>query len=359
PWDMMKCCLSHPSITSIKLKHAHVFAVREPPSHDEIAHTLLPLSTFSYVETVWREHHMYHRGVSRPDQFAREAKWLAALVPNLAGTVKHLDVPMETTPLRRMAELSWPHLLTLSIRGRYLTEAQVDSLPAFLMTLPRLQRLSVLVSRRKPISHPPVLGHIACTSVILSGLRSLTVAYPDPDDHIFSVDTTHLSHLSLRDWPRYYHDHTYDRRLASGWARPILRSAQCLSILKRMDMPDLSSLEVVYLADVAGSDDDLLTFITDGFPRLEHLELHRYRADREEAVDYVHIANLLKRAHSLCTVRLNLDFHDDHGPYCNAAAVREAYWSTFRDQRGPEIVGIMDACPSLEYVELLYHGQDA
>ena len=52
-------------------------------------------------------------------------------------------------------------------------------------------------------------------------------------------------------------------------------------------MPYLSSLELVYLADANGSDDDLLAYVTHTYPHLEHLELHRYRANREEVVDHV------------------------------------------------------------------------
>ena len=74
-----------------------------------------------------------------------------------------------------------------------------------------------------------------------------------------------------------------------------------------------------------------------------------------------HIANLLTAARSLRTVRLNLDFHDDHGLYCSANLVdiRARYWTAFREVRGPEIVKIMESCPYLEYMELLYHGPDA
>ena len=111
---------------------------------------------------------------------------------------------------------------------------------------------------------------------------------------IFSVDTSHLSHLSLRDWPRYHQDHSHDWRLRSRWAQPILTSAECLSILKRMEMPQLTSLELVYLAKYAGSDDELLEYVTHTYPRLTHLELHRYRASRLDAVDHV---SILKHPH--------------------------------------------------------------
>ena len=292
PWEMLKICLAHPSITSITYSWAHVFAIYDPPSDEDITRTPIPLLKFAYLEPAWREQWDQRRRIPRPmDQFTREAKWLAALVPNMASTVEHLDLPLETAPLQRMAELSWPNLRTLIIRGRYISESQADALPAFLSTLPRLQKLSVFNFRRKPLVRPSILGRVAAPSTVLSGLRSLTVAYPDPDDDVFSVDSTHLLHLSLRDWPRYYHDHGYDRRVRSGWARPILTSTECLSILKRMDMPELTSLELVYLADQAGSDDDLLEYVTHTYPRLAHLELHRYRANREEVVDHVGITS--------------------------------------------------------------------
>ena len=287
PWDILKHCISHPSITSIMYNKSDMFAICEPPTGDEFARTPIPLSHFAYVETVWREIWQQLWGVRPVVQFTREAKWLAALVPNMAETIQHLDIPMETAPIPRMTEISWPKLLTLTIRGRYLSEAQAESLPAFLSTLPRLQKLSVSIFRRKPLVRPPILGQVASPSTVLAGLRSLTVAYPDPADAIFSVDTTRLTHLSLRDWPRYYYNLSYDRWYWTGWNRPILTSAECLSILKRMDMPDLSSLELVYLADANGSDDDLLVYVTDTYPHLAHLELHRYRANREEVVDYV------------------------------------------------------------------------
>ena len=295
PWETLKICLAHPSITSITYSDAHVFAIYDPPSGEDITRIPIPLLRFTYLQPAWREEWVQSQMVDRLiDQFTREAKWLAALVPNMAGTVEHLDIPLETAPLQRMAELSWTNLRTLIIRGRYISKSQVDDLPAFLSTLPRLQKLSVFNFRRQPLARPPILGRVAAPSMVLSGLRSLTVTYPDPDDGIFSVDTSHLSHLSLRDWPRYHQDHSHDWRLRSRWAQPILTSAECLSILKRMEMPQLTSLELVYLAKYAGSDDELLEYVTHTYPRLTHLELHRYRASRLDAVDHV---SILKHPH--------------------------------------------------------------
>ena len=152
PWNILKYCLLHPSITSIVYRNSRTFAIEEPPTGDELARTPIPLSNFAYVETAWREIWQQLRGVRPVVQFTREAKWLAALVPNMAQTIQHLDIPMETAPIPRMAEISWPKLLTLTIRGRYLSEAQAESLPAFLSTLPHLQkqpRKLILVSSRR------------------------------------------------------------------------------------------------------------------------------------------------------------------------------------------------------------------
>ena len=70
----------------------------------------------------------------------------------------------------------------------------------------------------------------------------------------------------------------------------------------------------------------------------------------------MHIAHILKRIKSLRTIHLNLDFHDDHGPYCFSEGVRHAWFEVFRHERGPAIVNILQECSLLDYVGLLYHG---
>ena len=96
-----------------------------------------------------------------------------------------------------------------------------------------------------------------------------------------------LLHLSLRDCPRFYHFLKQRVPYNGYWAMPILSPSECLSILKRTQAPQLSSLELVYMVDIAGSDDELLEYVVEAYPRLSYLELHRYRRDRSEQVDYV------------------------------------------------------------------------
>lgn len=68
------------------------------------------------------------------------------------------------------------------------------------------------------------------------------------------------------------------------------------------------------------------------------------------------IARILSRARSLRTVRLNLDFRNDPQAYCGNSRHRDRWLQKLREKVGPEIVEIMQACASLEYVAILYHG---
>ncbi|KAM5545991.1 hypothetical protein V8D89_000117 [Ganoderma adspersum] len=204
---------------------------------------------------------------------------------------------------------------------------------------------------------PPMPRREPSPIPLLSELRSLVIAYPDPEDGLFSLGLHNLTHLSLCDHPRVYHRLVEDGRSLAAvpdrtWPAPLLSPEECLFILRRMDLSRLTSLELVYIAHQPGSDDDLLAYI-----------LHRYRGVRTEMrgirVDHMHIAQLLSAATSLRTLRLNLDFHDDHQAYCNVSWERERWLPLFKT-RGFEIVDLLQAsCPHLEHVALLYHGESA
>ena len=69
-----------------------------------------------------------------------------------------------------------------------------------------------------------------------------------------------------------------------------------------------------------------------------------------------HIVGILSALKSLRTIHLNLDFHDDHGAYCGEHERRSAWFETFKNERGPALVDILQDCPHLDYVGVLYHG---
>ena len=390
-WAVLRGCLSYPRINFISFANrAELTATDGFPIDDEASNISISLGTFSYDVRLWRgkyysqgrhivpSYHRFQLAVTRESQCLRD------LVPRMNNTLRQLSLPMESAPLLQMANVPWPNLRELSIGGQHWTSERVELLPTFLATLPSLDKLTVRICFEAEVipgwERAPILGKQPTPQSTLSGMRSLTVAYPDPNDHIFLIDTSTLRHLSICDWPRHYN--ILQHRFSPPCGYPILSSAECLAVLQRTDLPELSSPELVYQADKAGSDDDLLQYVASKLCNLAHLELHRYRADREEDVDHVcpqypsppdllevyslttrsplrqiHIARLLTAARSLRTLRLNLDFRDDHGAYCGEYAVRREWWYKFRDTLGWEIVdAVQDACPLLGCVELLYHG---
>ena len=289
-WNTLELIFSYPRIVSITFHPGVSFAHIDPYPAQKLPPTPVSLTSLSYGSTIWKEwEERQRRGRPRDlrEVFSQAAKSLSALVPATHATVVHLALPMQSAPLLSMAELCWPHLREFVLTGRYVDFDQADSLPVFLSSLPHLQVLSVLIARDDIISRAPILGQNPSPSTVLSGLRSLEVAYPATDDSIFSINTTHLRRLSLRDWPRHYTKFAYQRSYTNYWASPILNSEETLAVLHRMDLPKLTSLELAYEVQELRSDDDLLAYIGHTFPGLTYLELHRYRADREASLDHV------------------------------------------------------------------------
>lgn len=292
-WDVFERCLaSQPRIRSLSFGPATNVTVFEPRSPTKAHTTLVPLHEFSWMKAFWREvdnqrYNRYWQKKDLQDVFAKESAFLSSYLLRINGSVRKLALSMESTQVSSMAALPWSALQDLSIRGRYLDLAQAKSLPTLLSSLSHMRRLSVTICRKAEVGRAPILARHPAPSTVMHGLRSLTVAFPDPGDDIFAIDTTDLLHLSLRDNPRYYHRFNKHVPYCRFWDMPILTSSECLIILRRMSCPRLTSLELVYLADPAGSDDELLEYVVEAYPNLSHLELHRYRADRTETVDHV------------------------------------------------------------------------
>ncbi len=362
-WAILKACLLLPHLASLSV-HLGLYTLSTPPfPQDDVAITPISLKHFSYATTMWREKMNgveYVRGgpslkVMRAD-YDFECECLSGIVLRLNDTVTSLSLPIESAPILAMAELPWPHLRDLSLHGRLIDAVHATSLQHLLQSLWSLRKLSILAGRfsHRPVRHPilpgssippsgplqrmkstPALPPLDSSSVrssavsnmvdppallerepspfpLLQELRSLTIAYPDPEDGLFSLSLPHLIHLSLRDQPRVYHRLTgndtppiADGPYGGTWPAPLLSPEECLSILRRMDLSSLTSLELAYMASTSSSDDDLLSYIAESVPHLEHLELHRYRGvkprTRTAQVDHVRppISLSVTRAYSL------------------------------------------------------------
>ncbi|TFY55612.1 hypothetical protein EVJ58_g8136 [Rhodofomes roseus] len=82
-----------------------------------------------------------------------------------------------------------------------------------------------------------------------------------------------------------------------------------LEILSKVDTPHLEHLEVEYRADFA--EDDLLLCITERFPQLTFLEIHRFRSQGSSDLAITDIALRLARLQNLRTLRAYLDTPED------------------------------------------------
>ena len=342
PWAVLKACLVLPHLTSLSVHHG-LYGLRVPLfPRDDVSATPISLKRFSYAITMWREkfnsYEYVNGGLSLKDMrqdYNFERECLSGIVSKLNATATSLALPIESAPILAMAELSWPHLRELALHGRFIDFEHAASLQHLLPSLSSLRKLSILAGRfpRRPLRYPilpvssippsaslqrttslptpeslntspihglavssptgmrdhPALSERESSPIsLLPELRSLEIAYPDPEDGIFSLSLPNLTPLSLRDQPRVYHRLTADGLpIVDGpqdgsWPAPLPSYDECLSIFRRMDLTRLTSLELVYMAHQPGEDDDLLSYIVESLPSLEQLELHRYRGIKSQ-----------------------------------------------------------------------------
>ncbi|KAJ8487963.1 hypothetical protein ONZ51_g3867 [Trametes cubensis] len=262
---------------------------------------------------------------------------------------------MEAAPLAEMSGLSWSNIRDLSLRGRYPASLSEGLLPDILIRiLPQLQSLCVRAAPRNTLPRPPILGPSMTSEPIeLPDLRSLTVAYPDTVDAIFNTRAPRLAHLSLSDQPRHYFSRRASQYVPEWCAAPILSASECLGILRRMETPLLESIELVHQADSA--EDELLHHLAT-YPRLEIVELHRYREHDPDPVPHIHVMTALTAIPRLRRLYLNLDFQEM--PPVHNERVRDNTWNArawvdFRNAHAQEFLRILQVCPAFEYLALL------
>ncbi|KAI0312926.1 hypothetical protein OF83DRAFT_599566 [Amylostereum chailletii] len=179
-----------------------------------------------------------------------------------------------------MASLSWPHLREFSLVGRFPMSDNKSIILSLLAVMPNLRILTLKQSRTKGNERKVVVPEHATlpSRGILRHLQELTLTYPNSDDAIFEHIPHNLRRLSLRDWMRHYcfHDPIMSPQ-SWGMRSPIPSSSGLLEILRRLRLPQLEELEIVYKA----SDDDrpLFEHIAAAYPLLNSSEIHRYRSE--------------------------------------------------------------------------------
>ena len=148
-----------------------------------------------------------------------------------------------------MAQLSWPLLEELAFHGRCCDSGDVAQLGNICRRASKLSKLSLTLAPPNGGSRLQVFG-AQTTSNFSIHLRSLAIAYPDPNDSLFDSVGPDLTNLSIIDYPRLYYRPS-SPVVAGYWAAPILSSDECLSIIKRMSLMLLTSLALAYVWDEA------------------------------------------------------------------------------------------------------------
>ncbi|KAH9847733.1 hypothetical protein C2E23DRAFT_906906 [Lenzites betulinus] len=352
PWYAIKKCLEHPTVTSISIGANSTWMCAPPPTPSDIPPHGSRLTHLSYTPWQWRKtESVLYKTDLRPI-YALESSYLRALVLSMSRTAESLTLPAETAPLSEMANMDWPRLHTLSLVGRYTDPDQCRFIPLLLLRMPNLRNLSIKVMQCEGMWRPHLLKDLPET---ILRLRSLKVSYPAPDDPIFSCIGDGLTSLSLRDSPRRYFVARYGSRALSAIS-PILSASECLAILKRISAPRLLVLELVYQADAA--EDELLQYLPEAFPLLQELELHRYRAQPEDSVPYLHVARTLTAIKYLRALYLNLDINGTptSQTWMYDGLEEDNVWLDLRDEWGLEIAKVLQPnLESFEYVAVLLH----
>ena len=282
----MKKCLACSTLESIIFTNTVRWCGGIPdPRVDSPYPPNITITHLSYAPSVWREVSCDLERRNALAELALESHCLALITLGISKTAEVLSIPLESAPMARMSELSWPRLRELSLCGRYALLSQSTSISRLLARTPSLRKLSIQAAQPYSLglSRAPILGRQATPTIDLPDLQTLVLAYPNPDDAIFSI-SANLTRLSLRDWPRYYFYQDV-MGIVSRWAVPLLTASECLCILKRMNLHFLENLELAYRADQ--SDNILLRYIASSFPKLTRLELHRYRYSPDDEVPYV------------------------------------------------------------------------
>ncbi|KAL1948562.1 hypothetical protein VTO73DRAFT_12637 [Trametes versicolor] len=361
PWEALKLCLSFPQVRSITFTGSATFVCMPSFPKDAAASTSRLEELFYPTPLIPSVPFLIDSTTTYHGMCTLVTACLSTLVLGMNSTARSLVLPATTAPLREMAKVDWPALGSLTLKGSFPDDADhltTESLPSMLRRMPALEHLVITAALfHYTTTRCCVLGrNLAPPDAGLNSLERLTIAYPDPNDVVFSIPLPRLTRLDLRDWPRHY-DIVAHEYYSRAWRSPILSATEALFILRRLRAPGLAVLELVYFADEA--DDDLLALIAHAFPKLQYLQLHRYRRSSEEVVDHQYIARILSALKSVLVLRLNLDFPGDPGEYKpnvgNGSALKQ--WRRQLSTFGSEILDTLEPCPLLRCIALLYHGE--
>ncbi|KAH9846799.1 hypothetical protein C2E23DRAFT_788682 [Lenzites betulinus] len=316
-------------LSAPQLRHLDVWGYLSHPYDEPLpAHILsppsIPLESLVYD--------VGHNDAS-PQVTGLELSVVSLLLERASATLRILELPSQSTPLHRMHLWTWPMLTKLSLNGERPLYEDSPPLVVALGQMPRLRELSLRFAEpfTANMSPPPIWPSWLKGSYAWPDLERVFLTHPHPDDEFYAHLPPGLQSLSLRCWPRHYKfdpDMGYfTPQSCANWVSSVSWSSEMLYMLRRIDAPRLTTLDVEYLVDA--HDELLLRHIPSSYPHLQVLRIHRYR-QRNGSPIYT-IADCLRGLTDLRLLMIYLDF--DYLPLRDEGYIhdRRAYYLDLSD----------------------------
>ncbi|KAM5544804.1 hypothetical protein V8D89_001702 [Ganoderma adspersum] len=295
-WNSIAAVLSTPQLRSFTIGSL-LFSPREAPP-ETWADALAPLTTFQYDQPA------YHFSLLT---YPTQQETLAFVLSRMRRSLESLLLPSEVTPVAVLSQNQWPQLRELILSGEFHESVgYVTPFVSLFSGMPRLRTLflSLALPMDVPVDRKQLMLWPESYESRLPwpDLEALAVSFPDPGDRIYGELPSGLRRLSLRCTPHHCLHHWLPNKYR--YHSSILRASEMLDLLTKISTPLLDSLQLEYCVD--HGDYDLLRCVSDRFPNIGCLEIHRLLASDDTNVPVTKVAQQLAMLPSLRTLRSHL-----------------------------------------------------
>ncbi|KAM5540705.1 hypothetical protein V8D89_005736 [Ganoderma adspersum] len=303
-WRTIRAMLTIPN-----LRHFAIHSLRIcPTTHDNIEWGDSQPSTLSSFRYRVRD-------PTPTRSFLAEERALDTVVRTFHTSLSTLVLPTEPAPIQLMCSLAWPRLRELRLRGLRWTTPSTPIITLF-ACMPHLRTFALQLYEPEHIEARAVWPRGFSAVYPWPELEHLQISHPDEDDELYAHLPPTLRGLVLRSWPHICIQIKNNMRYTQQelrWNFPPTSASALLRILRRCRAPGLRTLELEYVVDEPGAEAELLRHVAASFPRLDMLELHRYR-NGDPIVPTEEVAQHLAPLADLAMIKLHLDFPNTPPP---------------------------------------------
>ena len=283
-WGTIKMLFSLPHIREVSIIGL-LFCPSKLPDDNYSCDSLNPLTSFHYEV---RSIRFTSLGTRQDYPFPSEEELLHLALDRLHLSLEKLVLSSEPAPMLSMSRWRWPHLRELRLRGEWQSEPPVSYF-SLLAAMPNLRvlilELALVAGELRRTAPIWPTGAETGLSFPWPDLSRLSVSHPHPKDELYSRLPPSVHALSLCCYPHKSEKAWLELHAASTvqeYEYPLLSSMDLHGLLEDCRLPHLSRLDIEYSVD--SRELDLLRSIAVLFPRLNWLQLHRYRSHEAEQV---------------------------------------------------------------------------